>query len=122
MAGTPRVFCAVSATIADMPREPPPESEDAIVRTRGTLTLGPPAARPAGSTSLVMSILAPFAVSKARIRRVFSPAEGCPGWWYRRRPGRLPQHQLSHGRGNLEQLQRQICLDPVGMFRQIQPG
>ena len=78
---TPRVFCAVRATIADMPcaphrakafrsawiPAPPPESEDAIVSTRGTrvvpgarrapfpsagrVTPAPRASRPAGSTA-----------------------------------------------------------------------
>src|ERR1017187_8985523 len=61
---TPRVFCAVSATIADMPwvpqranalrsawmPAPPPESDDATVRTRGTVTPGPLAARREDST------------------------------------------------------------------------
>ena len=69
---TPTVFWAVRATIADMPwapqrakafrsawmPAPPPESEDAIVSTRGTQAVprvgrvmpGPPASRPAGST------------------------------------------------------------------------
>ncbi len=71
---TPTVFCAVRATIADMPwaphrakafrsawmPAPPPESEDAIVSTRGTrgapppraggVTPGRPRSPPAGST------------------------------------------------------------------------
>ena len=72
---TPTVFCAVRATIADMPwaphrakafrsawmPAPPPESEDAIVSTRGTrgalppwggwVTPDLPRSPPAGSTA-----------------------------------------------------------------------